>query len=262
MSGSVGVFLRAVGALGRRSVKQTFRKPQFLAPIFMFPTLVLAVMVGGASAGTRIPGFPDVAGFLDFELAGGMIQATMLAGVSGGIALAADIEMGFTDRLIAAPIPRTAIVLGRLAATGILGLLVSVWFLTIGLMFGAEVQAGLPGALAVLVLVFLAAAAFGGLTASIALKTGSPGTVQGIFPLTFVLVFLSSAFFPRQLLLEPASTIADFNPMSYIVEGFREPVVSALSVGSVLASLAGIAVLLALGAALSGLALRSRLRNG
>jgi len=139
---------------------------------------------------------------------------------------------------------------------------VSVWFLTIGLMFGAEVQAGLPGALAVLVLVFLAAAAFGGLTASIALKTGSPGTVQGIFPLTFVLVFLSSAFFPRQLLLEPASTIADFNPMSYIVEGFREPVVSALSVGSVLASLAGIAVLLALGAALSGLALRSRLRNG
>jgi len=50
--------------------------------------------------------------------------------------------------------------------------------------------------------------------------------------------------------------------MSYIVEGFREPVVSALSLGSVLASLAGIAVLMALGAGLSGLALRSRLRNG
>jgi hypothetical protein len=53
---------RAVAALGRRSVRQTFRKPQFLAPIFVFPTLVLAVNTGAASAGRQIPGFPEVAG--------------------------------------------------------------------------------------------------------------------------------------------------------------------------------------------------------
>jgi len=256
------VFVRAVVALGGRSIRQTFRKPQFLAPIFVFPTLVLAVNTGATSAGREIPGFPEVAGFLDFELAGGMIQATMLAGVSGGIALAADIEMGFTDRLIAAPIPRSTIVLGRLAATAVLGALVGGWFVLIGLVFGAEIQAGPLGAVVVLLLVFMAAAVFGGLTAAIALKSGSPSSVQGIFPLTFVLVFLSSAFFPRALLVEPARTIADYNPMSYIVEGFREPIVADLTLGASLACLAAVALLGAIGAALSGLALRSRLRNG
>ena len=54
-------------------------------------------------------------------LAGAMIQSTLLAGNAAGIALAVDIEMGFTDRLLAAPIPRYAIVLGRLAGAAALG---------------------------------------------------------------------------------------------------------------------------------------------
>ena len=64
-----------------------------------------------------------VDGFLDFMLAGAMMQSTLLAGNSGGIALAVDIEMGFTDRLLAAPISRFSIVLGRLAGTAVLGAL-------------------------------------------------------------------------------------------------------------------------------------------
>ena len=54
---------------------------------------------------------------LAFIIAGAMVQSTLLAGNSGGIALAVDIEMGFTDRLLVAPIPRFAMVLGRLAGT-------------------------------------------------------------------------------------------------------------------------------------------------
>ncbi len=260
--GGLVLGLRATVALGRRSVKQTFRKPQFLAPIFIFPTLMLAVNTGAAGRGVQIPGFPEVAGFLDFELAGSMLQATMLAGVSGGIALALDMEIGFTDRLVAAPIPRYAIVVGRLTATGVLGVLVAAWFMTIGLVFGARVQAGALGAGLVLVLVFMTAASFGALTAAIALKSGRASTVQGVFPLTFVLVFLSSAFFPRQLLVEPAATIASYNPMSFIVEGFRNPMVAELSGRALLACVASIALLAAIGALLSSLSLRSRLRNG
>ncbi|MBA2256530.1 MAG: hypothetical protein H0W05_04895, partial [Thermoleophilaceae bacterium] len=45
---SVGQSLRVVGALARRSIDQTFRRPQFLAPILLFPTLLLAINVGGA----------------------------------------------------------------------------------------------------------------------------------------------------------------------------------------------------------------------
>jgi len=104
-----------------RAVKQTFRRPQLMAPILIFPTLLLAIQVGGAGRAVDLPQFPEVNGFLDFMIAGAMIQATMLAGNSGGIALALDIEMGFTDRLLAAPISRFAIVLGRLAGSAALG---------------------------------------------------------------------------------------------------------------------------------------------
>ena len=106
-----------------RSVKQTFRRPQLMAPIIVFPTLLLAIQTGGAGRGVDLPGFPPVNSFLHFMLAGAMMQSTLLAGNSGGIALAVDIEMGFTDRLLAAPISRFAIVLGRLAGTAALGAL-------------------------------------------------------------------------------------------------------------------------------------------
>ena len=124
---SLGSNLRVIGALGARAVKQTFRRPQLMAPIIIFPSLLLAIFVGGAGRGVDLSGFPHVNGFLDFALAGAMIQSTLLAGNSGGIALAVDIEMGFTDRLLAAPIPRYAIVLGRLAGTAALGAISAIW---------------------------------------------------------------------------------------------------------------------------------------
>ena len=259
---SAAAALRVTAALGRRSIRQTFRRPQFLAPILVFPSLFLAVNTGGAGRATEIPGFPEVAGFLDFELAGAMLQACMLAGVSGGIALALDIEMGFIDRLVSAPIPRFALIIGRLVGTAVLGLLVAVWFLAVGLVFGARIEGGIPGALLILALTPLAAVAFGSLGAALALRSGKASVVQSIFPITFVILFLSSAFFPRQLLLEPAATIADVNPMSYIAEALREPVISGVAGGPLLKGLAGVAVFGGLGALLSALALRSRLRAG
>jgi ABC-2 type transport system permease protein len=131
-----------IRALGVRSVRQTFRRPQLLAPILVFPTLLLAVQTGGAAAALGLPGFPRVDSFLQFMLAGAMMQSVLLAGNSGGIALAVDIEMGFTDRLFAAPISRYAIVLGRLMGTAALGAFATVWFLVIGLIFGAPVEDG------------------------------------------------------------------------------------------------------------------------
>ncbi len=166
--------LNVIGALGRRAVKQTFRRPQLMAPIIVFPSLLLAIQVGGAGRGVDLSGFPHVNGFLDFILAGAMIQSTLLAGNSGGIALAVDIEMGFTDRLLAAPISRYAIVLGRLAGTAALGAFSAIWFIAVGLIFGAQIEEGIPGALLMILFVTLSAIAFGGLGAAVALRTAGP----------------------------------------------------------------------------------------
>ncbi len=253
---------RVVRALGARSIRQTFRRPQLISPIVVFPTLLLAVQTGGAGAGVELPGFPPVQSFLQFMLAGAMMQSMMLAGNSGGIAFAVDIEMGFTDRLFAAPIPRFAIVLGRLAGTAALGLFAAVWFLVIGLVFGADIEGGIPGALLAMALVTASALAVGGIGAAIALRSGSASVVQGLFPLVLVVLFLSSAFFPQELMIEPAKTIAEYNPLSFMVEGVREPIISGVDATHTLEAVAAILGIVVLGLVLSARALRHRLRVG
>jgi ABC-2 type transport system permease protein len=259
---SLAANLRVIAALGARSVRQTFRRPQLVAPILVFPTLLLAIQTGGAGGAVDLPGFPEVDAFLDFMLAGSIIQSTLLAGNSGAIALAVDIEMGFTDRLLAAPISRFAIVLGRLAGTAALGALAAVWFIAIGMIFGATIHEGFLGALLMIAFGALSAVAFGGIGAAIALRTGKASVVQGLFPLVFVILFLSTAFFPANLILEPAGSVAEYNPLSFIVEGIREPVISTLSAEAFWEALGAIVLVGGISIGLSALALRRRLRTG
>ena len=253
--------LRATGALARRSLTQTFRYPRYLAPLIVFPTLFLAVNVGGAGRATDLPGFPDVHGFLDFELAAAMLQATLLTGVSSGMALGLDIERGFIDRLIAAPVSRPVVVTGRLAANAALGVLIATWFFTIGLIFGAHVAGGVIGVLQVAMLTALGALVFGALGAALALWAGNASLVQGTFPLVFVVLFLSTAFFPRELMQEPAASVAGWNPLSLIAHGMREAIVEGASWASFGEGLAGVAIVGAISSTLAALALRHRLRG-
>jgi ABC-2 type transport system permease protein len=141
-----------------------------------------------------------------------------------------------------------------------MGLLLSAWFLVIGLVFGVTIEGGVPGVLLVLALIPLAAIAFGSVGAAIAIAAGRASVVQGIFPLVLVVIFLSSAFFPRELLLEPARSIADYNPMSFIAEGVREPIVAGLDAGHTLKALLGVAIVAGIGAVGCTLGMRRRLR--
>ena len=254
--------MRVVAALGRRSVLQTFRRPQLVAPLLIFPTLLLAIQSAGAGRAVDLPGFPPVGSFLDFLIAAAMIQSAMFGGNAAGIALAVDIEMGFTDRLLAAPIPRFAIVAGRLVGTGVLGFLTALWFLAVGLIFGVQIEEGVPGALLIVALVTLSAFAFGSIGAALALRTGSASIVQGTFPLVFVILFLSTAFFPQDLLVEPAKTIAEYNPLSFIVDAARDPVISSFSISDLLKGLGGIALVGGIGVTLSARAMKRRVAVG
>lgn len=261
MTGGLATNLRVIWALGTRSVRQTLRRPQLVSPIVIFPTILLAIQTGGAGRAVDLPEFPPVQSFLAFMLAGGMIQSTLLAGNSGGIAMAIDIEMGFTDRLLAAPISRFSLVLGRLAGTTILGGLAAIWFLAIGLIFGVHIEGGIPGVLLIIVIVALSALAFGGIGAAIALRSGKASVVQGLFPIVFVILFLSTAFFPANLILEPAATVAEYNPLSFIVDGVRDLVVDGVSAGGLAEAFAAIGGMMAFGLWLSAWALRGRLRG-
>ena len=227
-----GSQVRVVRALASRSLVIQTRKAQLLIPTFLLPLVLLAVIANGGSAGRRLPGFPTTDSFVGFIIAGTLVQGTLLAGMTTGIALAADIEGGFFDRLLTAPVQRSSLVLGRLAGTAVLAFVQAAFFLTVAFAFGARYEGGVGGVLLTLLLATLTAVGTGGLAAAIALRTGSLALLQSLFPLVFVMLFTAPAFFPRALLNPVLRDIADYNPLAYVVEGMRAALHADSSLGS------------------------------
>jgi ABC-2 type transport system permease protein len=251
--------IRTSLALAGRTLRGSLRRPQFLAPLVIFPSLFLAINTGGLHRTTGLPGFPHVGGFLDFQLAAAITQSLLLGGVAQGIGTALEIEGGFFDRLVASPIPRVSIVLGRILAGSVIAAFQVAYFLIVGLVFGAGIAGGAPGLLVVVLIGVVAGTGFAALGVLIALRARNASTVQGIFPLVFVVLFVSSAFFPRALLSHPADWVAAYNPLSYIADGMRDPIISSVSAAPVLEGLAAAAGVTVAFVALSVLALRGRL---
>ncbi len=251
---------RVVLALGRRALSVQFRRAQLLMPTFVLPLMLLAVIASGTSAAQDLRGFPDVSSYLAFIVPGTIIQGALLAGLTSGTALASDIEFGFFDRLLAAPVRRTSLVIGRQAGTLGLSVLQTTFFLVVAYLFGARYPGGVDAALATIVLAAITAIGIGGIAAAIALRTGSLSLLQSIFPFVFVLLFTAPAFFPRELLTPVLRDAARFNPLTYVVEAVRGLLAADGALGDPWAGLAA-AVLLALATtALATFALGRRLR--
>lgn len=252
---------RVVVALGKRSLRVQFRKAQLLMPTFILPLMLLAVIASGTSAARDLPQFPDVASYLTFVVAGTIIQGALLAGLTSGTALATDIEFGFFDRLIAAPVHRTSIILGRLAGTVGLTVLQSSFFLVVALIFGASYPGGFDGAVAVVCLATITAIGLGGLAGALAVRTGSVSLMQSIFPFVFILLFIAPSFFPRELLSPALRDASVYNPLTYVVEAVRGLLAGDSSLGDPWSGLLA-ATALAVGATiLATLALKERLRT-
>ena len=248
-----------VGLLAHRAIVRTLRNPaQMVFPI-AFPLILLAVNASGLDAATQLPGFPT-ASYLDFALAIPFMQGALFAALNGGQDLARDIQGGFLDRLAMTPMSGAALLAGQLGGALFMGVVSAVIYLLVGVLFGVGIAAGLGGAVVLLVLAVVISFAFACFGTFVALRAGTGEAVQGFFPLFFVLLFLSSAFFPRDLIeQEWFRTIATYNPVSYMVEGIRSLVITGWD-GQALAQAFGIsAIAIVAFLALSARALRTRL---
>jgi ABC-2 type transport system permease protein len=245
--------------LALRSVIRTIRQPVMIVPALVFPLFLLAVNASGLDAATQIPGFPTDS-YLTFALAFPFMQGALFATNTAGTNLADDIGSGFFNRLSLTPMRGPALLAGQLAGVMLVAAIQSVAYLTAGLAAGADLEAGPLGVPVLFALAFCIAAAFGAIGLLVGLRTGSGEAVQGLFPLMFVLLFLSSSALPRDLIeQEWFRTAATINPVSYLIEGIRSLFITGWD-GEALALGFGIAIaifVLALAAA-SG-ALRERL---
>jgi ABC-2 type transport system permease protein len=248
-----------IGVLARRSIMRTLRRPAMIIPALVFPLFLLAVNSSGLSDATHLPGFPTNS-YLTFALAIPFMQGALFSVLNAGTDLANDVETGFLNRLALTPLSGVALLTGLLAGVVVLGLLQAAAYLIVGLAAGADLAAGAGGIAVIVAISVLMSIGFGGIGAFVALRTGSGEAVQGMFPLFFVLLFLSSMNLPRNLIqTDWFREIATYNPISYLVEGIRSLLVSGWDAEALALAFGVALVVLVVGLAAASSALRTRL---
>ena len=218
--------LEQVGLVARRSVRRTLRQPALIIPTIVFPLLLLAINSSGLSSATKVPGLP-ASSYLDFAITVCFMQGALFAAITAGTELATDIESGFLDRLQLTPLRPVAVLIGQMAGAAALSLLATVVYIVAGLIGGATIRAGVGGCFVLVALSMLVSMSMAGIGSLMASRTGRAEAVQGLFPLLFVTLFLSSANFPRNLMsVTWFRDIATYNPVSYLVEGMRSLIIT------------------------------------
>lgn len=207
--------------LGRRAVRETFRSPDSLLPTLLIPLFFLVVNTGQAARIFPSEGTSFLRGqsYGAFQLPSSLLIAASFA--SAALFLVEEIEGGYFDKLRATPIPRMAIVLGRLYAEVVKSVLISTAMVLIALIFGIRVEAGVLGFLVLVVLVALWAMVFSGFLQLMALKTRSAAATNAGSLIFFPLLFLTPNFVPRNLLTRPMEIAATLNPVTYVMEAVR-----------------------------------------
>jgi ABC-2 type transport system permease protein len=217
--------LPQIATLGRRAVIRTARQPANVIFPLVFPMLLLAVNAGGLKAATNLPGFPTNS-FLAFALAVPFVQGALLATVNANVEFARDIQTGFLNRLALTPVRALVLLFGQLGGLVTIALVQAVFYLAVGLAFGVRLESGFGGAALLLVLETMIALAFAAFGSWAALRTGSTEAVQGLFPVFFVFLFMSSMNIPRNLIeADWFRWVATANPVSYLIEAVRSLVI-------------------------------------
>ncbi|HUB37196.1 MAG TPA: ABC transporter permease [Solirubrobacteraceae bacterium] len=206
--------------LSRRSVREVVRLPEATIPTLFIPLFFLAVNIGQISKT-----FPDTTpflhgqGYVGFQLPVSLMFAVCTA--TSGLALVTEIDQGYFDKLLVAPIRRSSIIFGRLAADLVRGLAVSTLVLLVALAFGAQMRSGVAGAVALVALAALWGVAYAGIGMLVALRTRNVQATNASFLVFFPLLFLTPNFVPFELLTPLMEALARANPVSYVIEGLR-----------------------------------------
>ena len=239
--------------LGRRAVREVVRYPEATIPTLFIPLFFLAVNIGQVSKTfpSSTP-FLNGQGYAAFQLPVSLMFAVATA--TSGLALVTEIELGYFDKLLVAPIHRSSIIFGRLTADLVRGVGGSTLVLLVGLAFGVHVRSGVLGAVVIVLLAALFGVAYAGFGILIALRTRNVQATQSSFLLFFPALFLTPNFVPFDRLSGAMETLARINPISYVIVGIRSLVINGWDAGKIFVCLG---VTVALGAILTALSLRA-----
>ena len=209
--------------LTRRTLVQFPRDPMVLG-FSVPPVLMMFIVFGTLFASVRfLPGFPTD-NYYEYLAPAAVLMTTVPGIANSAVALAGDFQNGYLYKLLTTPASIGSIMLGHLLADGARLFVQGGVVLLLALALGAHIATGFAGALLMLLIgTLFAIVTFGVLTANLAIKTKDPAVVQAIFPMAFLLIFLTTAYQTKdQVESGVLRALIDANPTEYVLRAMRE----------------------------------------
>jgi ABC-2 type transport system permease protein len=247
-----------LATVARRAIRSVFREPEFIIPALVTPVFFFVVNVGALQDLAQATGV--VEDFKAFQLPVAIVFA--VTGVSRASAVVTDIQGGYFDRLLLTPVRRPALLLGLMAADFMSVVMLAIPVMALGLVLGVSFETGLLGMIVFLLIGALWGIAYAGFPYAIALKTGNPAAVNSSFILFFPFAFLTTTFLPQDALTGWLSTVATYNPVTYLLAALRSLITDGWVWRDLLEGVAATMGVMVVSFALASATLRGRVKRG
>jgi len=253
-----GGFLHDLVSVASRALRLIPRDLETTIPALIVPVFFFVVNIGSLQ-NLAEAGIPDL-DFKAFQLPVAIIFA--VTGISRASTLVTDIQDGYFDRMLMTPMNRHALLLGLMVADFTLVVALCIPVLIMGALVGVSFASGPLGILVFLLLAGAWGLVFTGFPYAIALKTGNPGAVNSSFILFFPFAFLTTSFLPEEALTGWMATIAQYNPVTYLLGALRSLLIVGWDAEALWQGIVAVALVGLLSQTLAFKALSGRVRRG
>lgn len=212
--------LRQSLSIVRRNLLHIKRMPEMLLDVTIQPVMfvLLFAYVFGASIETD-----SRAGYREWLLGGIMGQTIAFASFIVAVGLTADIDKGIVDRMRSLPINPAAVLVGR-SISSLMHSSIGIMVMSLtGLLIGWRIRGGILDAVVAyaLLLMWGFAMIWVGILVGSAMR--SVEAVNGLmFATMFPITFLANTFAPTEPMPGWLRTVAEWNPISALVQAVRE----------------------------------------
>jgi ABC-2 type transport system permease protein len=244
-------------ALWRRSLNEVTRVRGALLPATIAPLIFMLGMSGQFGRLSGLDGFPTDS-YLSWIVPLSCLQGAGFAGAATGSNLARDIEQGWFDRLLVAPVSRPTLLTGIVLSASLRALLPGTFLLVVAFALGVH-WPGIDGLLIAYLLIMAMAAAMACFAVTVALRFRTQQAAPLMQMGNFVLTLFTTSYAPYALLAGWLQFIADVNPVTNVLAGARQGFLASVTWADTWPALASVAgMLLVFGA----FALRGMTRQG
>lgn len=213
--------LRQSLAITRRNLIHIKRMPEMLMDVTVQPVMFVVLFAFVFGASIAVPG--AASGYREWLMAGIMGQTIAFSSFIVAVGLTADIDKGIVDRMRSLPIRIASILVGRSLSSLIHSSIGIVVMSLTGLAIGWRLRSGVLDALGGYALLLLWGVAMIWVGILVGSSMRSVEAVQGVmFTTIFPITFLSNAFAPTDRMSPVLRAIAEWNPISSLVQGVRE----------------------------------------